>query len=294
MINRLFGDHLVKTGKLTEKQLELALETQKRVRVKLGLIAVSEKLMSPVQAEEINRLQTIMDRRFGDLAVEKGYLTEEQVERLLALQGNQYISFAQAVVDNNLMTLSEFETLFGEYQRSLDFTATDMEALKSGDADRIVPLFLPNDCEELQSAHIMVAIRALIRLVDSDLYIGRASWVSSVKSDGFAMQAVKGEREASLAFSSEGDGMIAIAEGFAKERFEEVNIDALDAAAELINCINGMFVSGISSKVAMDMFPPNYNTGNVTYTAGRILLLPVFISGKQVNLLSTFDGVIRI
>ena len=42
MINQLFGNYLVKTGALTRDQLERAFETQKKVRVKLGLIAVTE------------------------------------------------------------------------------------------------------------------------------------------------------------------------------------------------------------------------------------------------------------
>lgn len=56
--------------------------------VKLGLIAVSEKLLTQEQADKINRKQALEDKRFGDIAVEMGYLTESQVSRLLQLQGN--------------------------------------------------------------------------------------------------------------------------------------------------------------------------------------------------------------
>ena len=86
MINRLFGNYLVEAGKITQAQLDEVIETQKKVRVKLGLIAVAEKLMTPEQADEVNHLQAIMDKRYGDIAVEKGYLTDEQVGRLLGLQ----------------------------------------------------------------------------------------------------------------------------------------------------------------------------------------------------------------
>ena len=182
MINQLFGNYLVKTGALTRDQLERAFETQKKVRVKLGLIAVTEKLMTLEQSEEVNKLQAVMDKRFGDIAVEKGYLTDDQVGRLLGLQGNQYLTFAQAVTDNGFMTLKEFENAFVEYQKALAFTATDMESLKSGDSDRIVPLFLPDDVEDLQKEHILIAVRTLLRLIDSDAYNVRASWVSSIQT----------------------------------------------------------------------------------------------------------------
>ena len=298
MINQLFGNYLVKAGMLTVDQLERAFETQKKVRVKLGLIAVTEKLMSLEQAEEVNKLQAVMDKKFGDIAVEKGYLTDDQVGRLLGLQGNQYLTFAQAVTDNGFMTLKEFETAFSDYQRALAFTATDMEALKSGDSDRIVPLFLPNDCDPLQKEHLLVAVRTIIRLIDSDAYIGRASWISSVQANGVAFQCLAGDTKLALGFIGCDDALLSIAEGFAKgyahEEFEKVDMDALDAVAEFINCINGMFATGISFRVFVDMLPPIYREGSVSVTGGRMLKLPIYINGKELQILSTYDGIISI
>ena len=45
-------------------------------------------------------MEAIMDKRFGDIAVEKGYLTSEQVSRLLGMQGNQYLSFVLRILLN--------------------------------------------------------------------------------------------------------------------------------------------------------------------------------------------------
>ena len=59
---------------------------QEKIRVKLGLIAVSEGMLTLDQADAINRMQQVMDKRFGDIAVEKGYLTEAQVNSLLKMQ----------------------------------------------------------------------------------------------------------------------------------------------------------------------------------------------------------------
>jgi len=294
MINQLFGNYLVKAGMLSLDQLERAFETQKKVRVKLGLIAVTEKLMTLEQSEEVNRLQAVMDKRFGDIAVEKGYLTDEQVSRLLGLQGNQYLTFAQAVTDNGFMTLKEFESAFNDYQRALAFTLTDMEALKSGDSDRIVPLFLPGDCEEIQVEHILVAVRTILRLIDNDAYVGRASWISSVQSKGVAFQCLAGDSKAALGFIGDEEALIAVAEAFAHEEFNKVDLDSLDSVAEFINCINGMFATKIASKLFVDMLPPIYREETVNVTGGRMLKLPVFVNGKELQLLSTYDGLINI
>ena len=83
MIASIVGNYLRDIGLLTEEQLYDLLAEHRKVRVKLGTIAVAEGLMTQDEAERVNRLQAIMDMRFGDIAVEEGYLTEGQVETLL-------------------------------------------------------------------------------------------------------------------------------------------------------------------------------------------------------------------
>ena len=46
MFDQIFGNYLVKTGRITKEQLSDVIESESKVRVKLGLIAVAEKLMT--------------------------------------------------------------------------------------------------------------------------------------------------------------------------------------------------------------------------------------------------------
>ena len=83
MVEYLLGNHLVQSGKLSAEQLTAVISKMDEVRVKLGLLAVAEGMMTIEQADEVNRFQATMDKRFGDIAVEKGYLTEELISNLL-------------------------------------------------------------------------------------------------------------------------------------------------------------------------------------------------------------------
>ena len=292
MINRLFGNYLVEAGKITQAQLEEVIEAQKKVRVKLGLIAVAEKLMTPEQADEVNHLQAIMDKRYGDIAVEKGYLTDEQVGRLLGLQGNAYLTFIQALDDCKFMTPEEADAALAEYQKVNSFTATDMDALKSGDADRIVPLFLPTECVGLQAELVQGAVRALIRLIDSDTYVLKGYVANTLDADRFALQDMEGNHAATLSFAADGDALKAIADVYGQEDFAQVDLDALDAVGEFINCVNGMFSTKLSGTCNMDMLPPSYKDARSTAKAGSICVLPVCVNGKVVNMLTAFDETI--
>ena len=70
MISKILGNYLISKGKITPEQLDDVIEEITRVRVKLGLIAVAEGMITQEQADKINRLQAVMDRRFGGRAAE--------------------------------------------------------------------------------------------------------------------------------------------------------------------------------------------------------------------------------
>ena len=87
MFVQYFGKYLVENNIISQPEYELIIKEQENSRVKLGFIAVAERLLTKRQAEELNELQKTKDQRFGDLAIEKGYLLEEEVNYLLNMQG---------------------------------------------------------------------------------------------------------------------------------------------------------------------------------------------------------------
>ena len=98
MFGQLFGKYLVKEKIINEVALENILSEQDKIRVKLGMMAVADKMITQEQADEINKIQMEQDKRFGDIAIEKKYLTESQVKDLLHEQGNPYMQFLQVLV----------------------------------------------------------------------------------------------------------------------------------------------------------------------------------------------------
>ena len=110
MFDRIFANYLVETGKLSSQNVEVIISTKEERRARLGVIAVSEKVLTIDQAEEINQLQALYDKRFGDIAIDNGYLSREQVDRLLDLQGNPFLTFTQSIIDHGCLTMDEIKT----------------------------------------------------------------------------------------------------------------------------------------------------------------------------------------
>ena len=283
MVSSIVGNYLVNNGIITIEQFKDLLVEQRKVRVKLGLIAVAEGLMTQEEAEKVNKLQANMDKRFGDIAIERKYLTEGQVEALLKKQGNAYLAFAQALENQQLMTVEQLEQYMIDFQRDNQFTTSNMEDLKSDDIDRILPLYMPIEGGEyLELAG--TAMRTLMRCVDAELYPEKAYITSRCEADNGAIQFVEGDPSVTSGMLGKGEALWPTASIFGQEAFLEVNEDALDAVGELLNCINGLYASAVSHRgISLELCPPEFNTHISAAEGEEMLVLPMYIQGRRVD-----------
>ncbi len=290
MFDRIFANFLVDTGRLTLKNLGDIYSCQEQKRVRLGVIAVSEKLMSIEQVEEVNQLQAIYDKRFGDIAVEKGYLTEEQVSRLLVLQGNAFLAFMQSIVDEKYMTMTEVSEALDEYQKANAFTLMNMEDLKSCDVDRIIPIFIYEQPEMVQKL-CGVMLRTMSRLIDYHVYIKKPYITNEYQFPAICLQELNGEHKIVTAIAGElEDALKEAAIGFAGSENISDDDDVLDALCELINCVNGLLATDMSNKsVDIDMAAPYAQKESGTIKSDSILCLPIVIYGQTLDLLVQLD-----
>jgi CheY-specific phosphatase CheX len=284
VVSSIVGNYLMEKGLLTGEQFRDILNEQQKVRVKLGLIAVAEGLMTQEEADRVNQLQAVMDRRFGDIAVEKGYLTEGQVNSLLKKQGNAYLAFAQAMENQQLMTIEQLEQILLDYRCENNFTASDMDAMKSDDVDSILPLFLPVDSEAYYGI-AGTAVRTLMRLVDTGLYPDKAYIMQKTEDENGALQKVEGEKGFVSALGGKSNALQFTASVFGQEEFVSVDEDALDAIGELLNCINGLYVSECKDGSSLELMPPSFKTGIQGFESRKMLVLPIHIKNDCIDLM---------
>lgn len=286
MISYLLGNYLVEEGFMTREQLLHVISVQERIRVKLGLIAVSEGMLTLDQADAINRLQQVRDKRFGDIAVEKGYLTEAQVGSLLKMQGNEYLTFAQTLVDEGIVTMDKIQLILRSYQVENGFTNTELEAIKSGDIEKIVPLFLPQGAEAYQEI-VTVALKTIIRCIDRHAFPMCGTLTKAVDLDKPVSQDLIGGEDWRVCFSDGENGLCSLGAAFAKEEYSVVNEDVQDAVGELLNCISGLFATAQSNKgVTLELMPPVFGESGPA-TGDAILVMPFGIGSATVNFVVT-------
>lgn len=283
MLDRLIGAYLVEQGILTKNQLAQVYAKQESERAKLGVIAVAEKMITIAQAEHVNMLQASIDKRFGDIAVEKGYLTDTQVQRLLGLQSNTYLTFLQSAVDMGFQTMAQLESIEADYQKINGFTESDMAALKTGDVEKAVPIFIDN-ADPVFSRMLAMGIKNMYRLVDNHVYVGKAYTSRVLQDEVLGYQKFHGDQQAVVAISGKYEDVRKMAVAYTKEEFIETREDALDAVCELINCINGLYATELSrndSKIELE--PPNFSVSFVQASSDEMIVMPVYVAGGEVK-----------
>lgn len=294
MFGLYFGKYLLKKNNISQAQFEDIMQQQQNTRVKLGLIAVAEKLLTTKQAEEINDIQRKIDRRFGDIAIEKGYLLAEEVKHLLNLQGNSYLQFVQVCIENCILTIQEIETYLEQYKKENHFTASDIDALKTGDIDRIISVFVDTSIP-FYGRCASLALRNIVRFISNNIILGKAYKVHDYSFGALASQKMVGDHEIFTGLACAGKELLIIADKFAKEEFTELDDDAFDSVCEFINCSNGLYASLLSQEdIQIDMTPPLFYTDKQLTSKGDIYVVPVTINGEQVDLLLAVDNQVGI
>lgn len=283
MFDRLIGKYLEETGKLSHGELIEVYKVQDTKRARLGVIAVSEKLITIAQAEEINNLQATENKKFGEIAIEKGYLNDTQVKRLLELQGNEFLVFTQAIVDLEYMTLDEINNVVEEYRKTNGLLTTDIDALKNNDIERIIPIYFDIDDENIRNMFVY-GVTNIFRLVDRHVSIGKVFKTTNFKAESFGYQKIHGDENVVVGIAARPESARAMAISYTSESFIETSEDALDAICELINCINGLYATEASKNgKSLELEPPFFNTSYAEISGNELYIMPVHLTNGEVT-----------
>ena len=83
-------------------------------------------------------------------------------------------------------------------------------------------------------------------------------------------------------FSECNGGLLELCSVFAHEEFDNLDEDSLDAAGELLNCANGLYVSSLSRRgVFLEITPPNYGKCSDDMKLYSICRVPVSLGEKS-------------
>lgn len=251
MNTQLFALFLLNKNILDKDQLRAALDKVDSIRVKLGTIAVERGKMTAEQAEMINEKQKTQDKRFGEIAANEGFLSEEEIDELLKLQEHSSVKLTQVLLDNYL-TLAELEKYIQVFNS--EYSLFNSELYKEN-IDVLIEYNISN-LDEYIKEYFSLMIRSTVRFFGTPRLFGTMN-ANTVKFKYIVGQLIKGEKRFNTFFAMDSeDFALYIAEKFSGFKIDnEALIE--DSLKESLNTFNGLFVVNMSSKdIKLDLEAP--------------------------------------
>lgn len=281
MLKRLFGNYLVEKQLLTQEKLDSLLPVQKNFKAEVETISVVNKVLTASAVQELLGQIDKSNEHFGEAAIEAGYLTDEKLDQLLTYQSNDFMKFLQELLDGNLVGIAQVNQLLDDFQQAGGYSDAQLSALVHDDLEQCVNIFVPLKSDLLKD-FVLTLVQTIRRLIDCDMYLDKAYTANSLQLDKYACQGIIGDIHLKVYISAPDNGLLAIANYFTGDTYEDVNEDALDNVGEFINCINGLFATNMSyDDVSVDMNAPEYSLEGPYISNEKMYIIPIHANGRS-------------
>lgn len=279
MINRLFGNYLVEKQILSQDQLDDLLPVQKDFKAEAATIAVINKVLTSTAAQELLDRIDAENERFGETAIEAGYLTDEKLDEVLTYQSNAFMKFVQSLLNRGTFSLEQINSFLDEFQQKGGYNDAQLSSLIHDDLEECINIFVPLKSAQLKE-FILTLVQTIRRLIDSDAYLDKAYTARSLQLDKYACQMIVGDMHMKVYISAPDNDLLAIANHFTGDTYDAVDEDALDNVGEFINCVNGLFATNLSyDDVTIDMNSPEYSVDGPFISNEKLYVIPIHANG---------------
>ncbi|WP_108671967.1 hypothetical protein [Peribacillus acanthi] len=283
MFSQFFGHYLLNHGLISGEQLKEALHLMQSTHVKLGVLAVNEGLLTGAQVIEIHEKQKLVDQRFGEIAVVLGYLKDEQVEYLLSAQKHQHLQLAQALVDQEFLSIEEFSLALDSYKKEYGLTEEKFDSIKNGDIETLVETLIPSSDEKKKGSfisYLSLFIKNMVRFIDDTVYVDIHPLNGKLEASHFVSQEIIGDSSLFTAIGADHEVFLKLASIYAEEQLEEVDELTKASVSEFLNLHNGIYLVNMSNEgTELEMKPQRYQE-NVE--------IELLASGYYVQVLTSF------
>lgn len=113
-----FASYLYRRGFVTAEQIVEASIVQNDRRIPLGKLALETKKMSVKQVAKVLNAQTEEGKRFGQLAVQLGFLTDQDVAYLLMVQNDRLPSLMKVLIEMGAIDQETADIEFGNARQA--------------------------------------------------------------------------------------------------------------------------------------------------------------------------------
>jgi len=276
MFTQFFGSYLLNNKIVSHKQLQEALEISKSTHLKLGVLAINAGYMTADQVDKVHFIQSTLDKRIGDIAVDMGFLTIEQVNELLKTQQASYLSLGQALVDKGYMSTTQFEQVINNYKKEnkIEYLISNIDQNKK--AEEFISNYYCFD-NKTYSEYLTLLFKNIIRFIGDDFIPMKPCNTSDYSSDCLVTQEIVGDFNIFVAINCDENSFINLASQFAKEQFTKIDEYTNASVGEFLNLQDGLFCVNMSNEkgLELDLKPQQIHHKKILKNSNVSYLIPI-------------------
>ena len=233
MNNGYFAQYLLNEGKVGQRDIPALLKKTAEHKADAPVTALRKGMLS---AEQIASIKSdVSGDEFLREAGKNGLLSAVQMEELRSAVRDDDLAFAQALLDENMVTFTELSDLFKAYD-ALEIspvrTAVKKRALESGlemEADRY-------------GAFSELFVHSLKRFMDTTVVVNTSEPIQeSAELSHIVSQRLIGGVSMVTGVYAKDEVFLEMARRYSHEDIHEVDALAVDCICEFLNVVNGLF-----------------------------------------------------
>ena len=288
MFAQFFANYLLEENYIQKKQLIEGLKKTKNSRVKLGVLAIDAGYLTAAQVEKIHARQAQVDKRIGDIAIELGYLTNAQVEELLSNQPARYLLLSQSLLDKEYMSNSQLEEALTKFRAKYDLTEEDMSDAQQGDKlSSVIKSFYKLDdsvTSQYIGTYIKLLFNNLVRFIGDDFVIVGPERMVVSDNDIKVSQQISGEFSTLTFMQTDEISLLQFVSRYAEEDIPVLDEYSIAAAQDFLNLHNGLFMVKMSndSNIELKLSPPEITDDEISHEK-LYVSIPIMLTFGNIN-----------
>ncbi|MBQ7678066.1 MAG: chemotaxis protein CheX [Lachnospiraceae bacterium] len=292
MFAQFFGSYLLGRNAVSPEDLTAAITMLADTHIKLGTLAMQMGYMTADEVDEVTYMQTREDKRFGEIALEKNYLFEDQLQNLLKAQIPDYLLLGQTLVDMGCLTNSDLEGLMVGYEQDSkidDIVNTDEN---NETTTKLIASFFEEAGREITEYTVMymnLIFNNLIRFIGADFTPLAPSAVADYETQYCVTQHIMGPMTCSSSIDMDEATAVQFASRYAKMEFTEFDEYVKASMEDFLNLHNGLFSVNMSNTYSEELMldPPMQEKEKVLHLSAESFVIPVIYPFGTVYLILT-------
>ena len=285
MVEYIICDYLVEKGVIKEDDAKKFVENFETHSEKLGTLALKENLLTSEQVEKIHDMQKNIDKKFGEIAVDTGMLTKDQLTYLIKRQREKMPVF-DYLVEKKVISSEEAEKYSGQFKE--DFRLTDEEFILAHNDDiGIISSMLVNTGDFYTNYYYSVAIKFLVRFLGLKNSISRTQTAKTHEAERIVTHKICTMRKNFIiGFSGSREAMHTLSEKLVDFDTAEFKDDIYARLKNFMNCITCVFECGImrESPIRSISRPKLYKSAELIFNEEGYII-PATLNGYDVSII---------